>query len=76
MNVYLLMEEREQPEFVDSYGEEAVPTSIVLGVYETRERAENEKNRLDEEESEKCPELEDLGCDPVSYYIEERPLLQ
>ena len=72
MNVYLLIEEREQPNFVDNYGEEAVSTSTVLGVYQDAERANNEQKRLTEE-SLKAEQEE--GTDPIYYYVEERPIL-
>lgn len=63
MNVFLLIEEKEQTGFVDSVGEEAYPTSLVYGVYQNRDKAEKDRDRLN-------------GTDEkLSYYVEERPVV-
>ena len=72
MNVYLLIEETDQDEFVDRNGDSAAAFSTIVGVYESRERAEKEQNAM--EEMSKRNEKE-LGCDPLFYFIEERPIL-
>lgn len=40
MEVYLLMEYVQQPDFTDRYGEQACECSCVVGVYSTKEKAE------------------------------------
>ena len=72
MNVYVLLEERDQPEFVDNYGEEAVPSTTILGVYKDKDRADKEAERLT---TENLKNEEELETDPVYYYVEERPVL-
>ena len=73
MNVYVLLEERDQPGFTDNYGETAWPSSAILGVYESKDRAEYELNLLNAEQQKA---VEEQDADPISYYIEERPVLQ
>ena len=72
MNVYLLVEETEQEEFTDKHGDSAAAFSTIVGVYETRERAEKEQHAM--EDMSKRNEKE-FGCDPLFYFIEERPVL-
>ena len=71
MNVFLLVEEIEQSEFTCD-GESAEPISSVLGVYEDKNKAEREKERLDKENIEN---IKNNNADPCSYFIEERPIL-
>lgn len=69
MSVYLLLQETEQPEFRDKFAVPAYPSSVVLGVYKDRTRAENEKVRLESE-------LNNQDVDPTYYLIEERLVLE
>ena len=71
LNVYLLIEEIDQSEFL-ACNESAEPISSVIGVYESRDKAEREKERLDKE-SEK--EAREYCADPCVYFVEERPVL-
>lgn len=66
MNVFLLIEEYEQDNFINKRGERASPYSSVMGVYEEKEKAEKEKQHFEEQsnKNERC-----------SYFLEERPLL-
>ena len=72
MNVYILIEEAEQNEFVNKDGDSAEGISTIVGVYGNREKAEKEKAYLDafEKENEKK-----YSCDPLYYLIEERPVI-
>ena len=71
MNVYLLIEEIDQSEFIYKK-ESAEPISSIFGVYGDRDKAEREKKRLDEESAEA---VKTQNADPCSYFIEERPVL-
>lgn len=71
MNVYVLIEEIEQEDYICN-GEKADPVSLIVGVYEDREKAEREKDRLSEASAE---DVRKFNADPCSYIIEERPLL-
>lgn len=72
MNVYILIEEAEQNEFVNKNGDSAEGISTIVGVYGDREKAEKEKAYLDAlaKENEKK-----YSCDPLYYLIEERPVI-
>ena len=72
MNVYILIEEAEQNEFVNKNGDSAEGISTIVGVYGDREKAEKEKAYLDAlaKENEKK-----YSCDPFYYLIEERPVI-
>jgi len=72
MNVYLVMEEIYQDEYTNKDGESAELTNRVIGVYESKEKADNECHQMNAESMDK---EEQLGCDPSYYYVEERPLL-
>ena len=71
VNVYLLIEEIDQSEFM-SCNESAEPISSVIGVYESRDKAEHEKERLDKENEK---DVREYCADPCVYFIEERPVL-
>ena len=71
MSVFILLREVEQNDYWGEFGY-ADPTTTILGVYADRVKAEKELERL-EEEDERL--VEELGCDPTSYLIEERPVL-
>lgn len=70
MNVCLLIEEFDQDNYVNKRGEKASPFSSIVGVYEDREKAEKEKEHLEEYDKQNSKQNE--SC---SYLIEERPLL-
>lgn len=67
MNVYVLIEETSQDDFVDANRNMAEASSTIIGIYEDRSRAEKEKERLDE--------IKHYGCNLNCYLIEERPVL-
>ncbi len=71
MNVFVLVEETEQPEFVYD-GEAAEPTSRIMGIYQDPERANKEMEKFNEMAKK---DEEQYETDPVTYYVEERPLL-
>ena len=67
--VFILVEETEQSNYVDNYGETAYPISNIIGVYQNKEKAELKKKHLEEQINDALLDEE------MSYYIEERPLL-
>ncbi len=75
MNVYLLLQETEQPEFQNKFAVPAYPSSVVLGVYKDRARAENEKLHLETEDENKR-KLGNQNIDSTYYLIDERPVLE
>ena len=72
MNVFLLVEERNQTDFKSTDGYYASPESIVVGVFDSREKAERKKILWEQQAKE---EQKKFNCDTCSYIIEERPLL-
>lgn len=66
MNVFVLVEEYDQDKYVNKRGDKASPFSSIVGVYQEREKAEREKESMEEydKKNESC-----------TYIIEERLLL-
>lgn len=70
MNVCLLIEEYDQNSYTNKRGEKASPFSSIVGLYEDREKAEREKEQMEEYNKKNSKQSESF-----SYIIEERPLL-
>jgi hypothetical protein len=66
-----MIEEREQPEYLDCKGEQAEPTMRIMGVYAAEEKARREMEFYIDQDKKTA---EQLGTDPNSYYIDERKL--
>ena len=66
MEVYVLVEYMQQPEFTDCYGEQAAECSAIVGIYDSDEKAQEAKHS--QEELDSCY-VSTLGCDPSEFVI-------
>lgn len=73
MNVYVVIEECSQEDCLDPHGRPAESCSCIAGIYKDRERAEYERDQLNEQSAR---DREMNGYDPYSYYVDERPVLE
>ena len=73
MNVYVVIEECSQEDCLDPQGHPAESCSCIAGIYKDRERAEYERDQLNEQSAR---DREINGYDPYSYYVDERPVLE
>lgn len=66
MEVYVLVMYMQQPEFTDSYGEQAAECSAVIGIYDSWDKAEAARAKEVERDAE---DSADFGCDPCEFVI-------
>ena len=65
--VYAVTAVTEQPEFVDNYGEQALPNYYMLGIYRNEDDAHTERDRLEAEDKKISDECD---TDRTRFYVE------
>ena len=66
MEVYVLVEYMQQPEFTDCHGEQAAECSAIVGIYDSEEKAA-EARRFQEEQDARY--VSTVGCDPSEFTV-------
>lgn len=66
MYVYILIEVTELPGFTDKYGEPCPDSTLIVGAYDSEEKANAKKHTL---ELLSDRDVEEYGCDPLYYKV-------